>query len=611
VHALQRSPLFSLQLLLAVPGAPGKAFDIALFDAVDQLGDELLCLWLHMCASRTDARQQAYAALSVHARRTGELAFRLGFESGLCEPVHARVAGMWHNLGQIGLCWRPGYPGPVCDIREQQLAAGESRQYGSDHAGLLARHLDGLLDVPWLAEAIELHHGTIDFALGMPGLVRVLRAAVVLLSGEPEAVESAARLVDLPSMRVGHLLAESVTNVPPRPDAAPGLHAPMFASLLQEAFRDLTAEARTLRLRAGCALLGQRELLLCLSGSGAQLGVDPAIELVPGIKLPPFDAESMCLGPADAGSRERPQSAADWLLARQLNVPHFECLSWQHVRQQGVCLFAVAADRVALADDPVDAKVISLLVDAVHAAAAQLTEKQDAIVRAVEQGVEHERLKAKRIAHEASNPLTVISNYLAIVERDASLSQSVRDMQRQMRSEIGRIQRLLAKLGQKAPVETPATSCMPNEVLREVESFFYETLLVQQDIHLGLQLTESVPEVDVPPDVLKQILVNLVLNAAEAISHHGSIDLRSTLDVNLDDRGWIELCVEDSGPGLSREGLVLTLPKASSKGEQRDGVGLAVTRSLIAQIGGHLVCRSRAGAGTSFSILLPASIREG
>jgi signal transduction histidine kinase len=604
---LQESPVFSLQLLLAVPGsALGQGFEAALRAAVEQVGDELLCLWLYVCAARGDLRQDAYATLGSHARRTAALASRLATETGLCDPAHARVAGLWHNLGQLGLCWRVGYPGPVSDLREKQLAVGEMRQYGSDHARLLAAQIEGFLDIPWLAEAVELHHDDIDFVVAMPGLVRVLRAAVILISDEPERIVAAVRLTGLTEPWVAQLASESMaTDVGVGAVVAPPvLHAPMLASLLQEAFRELPTEARTLRLRAGCALLGQRELLLSLSGMAEQLRVDAAIDLVPGIELPTFDADSRCMQSATALAA-RPQSAADWLLARQLGVDEFECLPWQFARQQGACVFAVQTARPALAVDAVDAKLIGLLMDAAHAAAAELDQRQGAISRAVEQGVAKERMHAKRIAHEASNPLTVISNYLAIIDKDATLAQPVRDMQRQMRAEIGRIQRLLGKLGKVTEEEVSAKSCMPNEVLREVEGLFYETLLVQQDIRVGMQLAEAAPQVAVPPDVLKQILVNLVLNAAEAIVHHGSIDLRSTLDVNLDDRGWVEVCVEDSGPGLPRNGITLSLPHASSKGGEHGGVGLSVTRSLIAQAGGRLICRSRSGVGTSFSILLP------
>ncbi|MEC5387323.1 ATP-binding protein [Uliginosibacterium sp. H3] len=604
---LQESPVFSLQLLLAVPEVTaGQKFETALRAAVEQVGDELLCLWLYVCAARGDARQGAYATLGIHARRTATLASRLAAESGLCDPAHARLAGLWHNLGQLGLCWRVGYPGPVSDGREKQLAAGEMRQYGSDHARLLAAQIEGFLDIPWLAEAIELHHDDVNFVLAMPGLVRVLRAAVVLLSEEPERVADAVRLTGLAEPWVVQLASEcmAIEAGASQAGTTPVLHAPMLASLLQEAFRGLPTQVRTLRLRAGCALLGQRELLLSLAGMDEQLRVDPAIDLVPDIELPTFDADSRCMQ-AVTSLAARPQSAADWLLARQLAVDEFECLPWQFDRHQGACLFAALAARSPLAVDAADGRLIGLMVDAAHAAAAGLEQQQGVITKAVEQGIAKERMHAKRIAHEASNPLTVISNYLAIIDKDASLAQPVRDMQRQMRAEIGRIQRLLGKLGQPVEEEAGASSCMPNEVLREVEGLFYETLLIQQDIRLGLQLAEAAPRIAVPPDALKQILVNLVLNAAEAIVHHGTIDLRSTLDINLDDRAWVEVCVEDSGPGLPRKGMALVLPQASSKGGEHGGVGLSVTRSLIAEAGGRLICRSRSGVGTSFSILLP------
>jgi nitrogen-specific signal transduction histidine kinase len=178
-------------------------------------------------------------------------------------------------------------------------------------------------------------------------------------------------------------------------------------------------------------------------------------------------------------------------------------------------------------------------------------------------------------------------------------------MQRQMRTEIGRIQRMLQKLGKATPQEAVRNSCMPNGVLRDVEALFYETLLVKQEIRMGLQLDDAVPETAVSEDALKQILVNLVLNAAEAIERYGSINLRSTLDVNLDGRAWIEVCVEDSGPGLPRTGTGLVLPDASSKGEGHAGVGLSVIQGLVSQAGGRLMCRSKPGAGTSFSVFLP------
>jgi signal transduction histidine kinase len=114
------------------------------------------------------------------------------------------------------------------------------------------------------------------------------------------------------------------------------------------------------------------------------------------------------------------------------------------------------------------------------------------------------------------------------------------------------------------------------------------------------------------PDLLKQILVNLVKNAVEALGSRpaGRIEIVNRGHVNRERRVYLELVVSDNGPGLSREVLAnLFSPVRSAKdgleaGANR-GLGLSIVHGLVKQLDGHIACRS-GSAGTSFEILLPA-----
>jgi signal transduction histidine kinase len=112
--------------------------------------------------------------------------------------------------------------------------------------------------------------------------------------------------------------------------------------------------------------------------------------------------------------------------------------------------------------------------------------------------------------------------------------------------------------------------------------------------------------------VLKQILVNLVKNAIEALSATGGrIEIANRGHVNRERRLYLELVVSDTGPGLSREVLAnLFAAVKSTKEGPHHGLGLSIVHSLVKKLNGHIACRS-GRTGTSFEILLPAHAGAG
>lgn len=113
-----------------------------------------------------------------------------------------------------------------------------------------------------------------------------------------------------------------------------------------------------------------------------------------------------------------------------------------------------------------------------------------------------------------------------------------------------------------------------------------------------------------PPVELMQVLLNIIMNAGQAMTHGGTLTLRT---YRQDDFAVLE--VSDTGPGISKEHLEMIFDpffttKKSSSGEGGTGLGLYISRNLARKHGGEIAVVSREGAGATFSILLPAVDRE-
>jgi signal transduction histidine kinase len=122
--------------------------------------------------------------------------------------------------------------------------------------------------------------------------------------------------------------------------------------------------------------------------------------------------------------------------------------------------------------------------------------------------------------------------------------------------------------------------------------------------------TQDLPaEVEGSADTLKQILVNLVRNAVEAMPAGGEIQIMNNGLVNRDGLLYTELCVADTGPGVPPEVLAnLFSPIRSDKGEGHQGLGLSIVHSLVRKSQGLISCRS-SKKGTTFEMLFPVRKR--
>jgi signal transduction histidine kinase len=150
------------------------------------------------------------------------------------------------------------------------------------------------------------------------------------------------------------------------------------------------------------------------------------------------------------------------------------------------------------------------------------------------------------------------------------------------------------------------------KVVDDVLRLFRTTNFIPANVEIVVSMADADSRIEGDPDILKQILVNLVKNAIEAlVGSGGRIEIANRGHVNRERRLYLELVVSDTGPGLSRDVLAnLFSAVKSTKEGPHHGLGLSIVHNLVKKLNGHIACRSGT-TGTSFEILLPAHAGAG
>ncbi|MDB5961273.1 MAG: histidine kinase [Massilia sp.] len=243
---------------------------------------------------------------------------------------------------------------------------------------------------------------------------------------------------------------------------------------------------------------------------------------------------------------------------------------------------------------------------AASALAAALAERGQAH-RQLAHAAEEYREASRRVVHEVNNPLSIIKNYLSVLDNKLARREPVVGEMSILNEEIDRVGQLINGLADLQPStggDNGATNVA--RVADDVLRLFRATEFVPAGVAMTVSMPDTSAEIEGDADVLKQILVNLVKNAIEAIGSHGKIDIANRGHVVRDRTLYVDLVVADNGPGMSQEVLAnLFSPVRSAKEGQHHGLGLSIVHGLVKKIGGTITCRS-SPAGTSFEILLPA-----
>ncbi|MCD6582545.1 MAG: HDOD domain-containing protein [Desulfuromusa sp.] len=212
----------------------------------------------------------------------------------------------------------------------------------------------------------------------------------------------------------------------------------------------------------------------------------------------------------------------------------------------------------------------------------------------------------KKVAHEVSNPLTIINNYLYMLGKKIDSDHSAQEEIKFISEEIERVGNILLRA--KDP-ETPTKSSYKlvdiNKLLTELDTLFCGSLYKTNQIESILRLDKQIPSIYCPKDKLKQILINIIKNGVEAMQDSGTIRITSRDNFFQNGQQYVEISIQDSGPGIDAEILKNLFKPVTSTKEGHSGLGLSIVNTLVQEISGSISCYSSQDDGTEFKILIP------
>lgn len=216
---------------------------------------------------------------------------------------------------------------------------------------------------------------------------------------------------------------------------------------------------------------------------------------------------------------------------------------------------------------------------------------------------------AASIAHELNNPLEAIQNSLYVLLERVAKDSPDRTFVEIARKETARMSRILREmLGfYKPQLEMGQTHI--NALIDEAEALLAKRLR-ERGVKLDKRLDMHLPVIRASSDQVKQVILNLLLNAADAMPHGGTVTVSTTViggtKIGLPSGRSVQLQVRDTGMGISEEHLQRVFePFFSTKGAKGSGLGLWVSSGIVQAHGGSLQVRSVEGRGTVFTIVLP------
>ena len=234
-------------------------------------------------------------------------------------------------------------------------------------------------------------------------------------------------------------------------------------------------------------------------------------------------------------------------------------------------------------------------------------EMERALRRTQEQLLQSEKLAAmgrltSQIAHELNNPLYGIMNTLELLKTEVSPQSKRRKILEMALSETVRLSDLLRKmLSFSKPDQEQRQPVDINTVIDEI-LLLHEKQLRENDIHIATTFAEGLSRVNASKDQLRQVFLNMVANARDAMADGGTLTVTTSSDGEN-----VIIEVTDTGTGIKEEHIDKIFDSFfTTKGEVKGvGLGLSVCYGFIKDHGGDIVVKSDVGTGTTFVITLP------
>lgn len=212
---------------------------------------------------------------------------------------------------------------------------------------------------------------------------------------------------------------------------------------------------------------------------------------------------------------------------------------------------------------------------------------------------------ASSVAHEVNNPLGVILGYLTFIEGKLNKEDKIYDYMIEMKKECQRCKKIVENFLNFAKIPKPNFQQVNlNELLDEIVNFVSNHPELK-NIQIEKYFDESISQVLVDPDQIRQVAINLILNSASAIKSDkgGKIVVKTEKGIE----GFVNIIFEDNGEGIPEDNLKKIFEPFFTTKDKGTGLGLAIVRQIIKQHLGNISIESKLGEGTRVYISIPVN----
>ena len=219
---------------------------------------------------------------------------------------------------------------------------------------------------------------------------------------------------------------------------------------------------------------------------------------------------------------------------------------------------------------------------------------------------------ASMIVHEIKNPLSVMTMYIEKLNDKKDVPGFIEESQMILIGEIERINIFIQELlVYSKPSEPKIAPMNPNDIIKHVHHLV-QTKCESLSIDIFLQQkTEMIIYGD--PNLIKQAVLNLVLNAIEAMPQGGKLTITTEIDIKISSLDFTNktaskttycISISDTGCGIERKNIPFIFDPFYTNKKNGTGLGLPITQGIIEKHGGRIEVTSRLNEGTTFNIIL-------
>jgi signal transduction histidine kinase len=244
------------------------------------------------------------------------------------------------------------------------------------------------------------------------------------------------------------------------------------------------------------------------------------------------------------------------------------------------------------------------LIDHVDQTEMQLEESREHLLQAEKLAVVGKL--AAGVAHTIRNPLTSVNMRLFSLERTLELSPTQQEDFEVISEEIRRLDTIVQNfLEFSRPPKLKMQKISPSDVV-DMSLQLLRHRLESYRVQVEVERQRRLPQIEADPEQLKEALINLLVNACEAVGDGGSIVIREEEGVAEPLGQVVVIRVSDNGPGIPESIQEKLFQPFFSTKEEGTGLGLSIAFRIVEEHGGWLSLKSREGGGATFVITLPS-----